>query len=163
MRPSKSAAATWRRVMEGLRLAFLFFILEENQRGEMKHISNWVGNTSPSSPANSIPPTKCLELPWTICCHVLAVYPGIRHLPIRAKTQLLPALCHRAADWKAEPVETNTGRVRETRPKSSAINFWKAPPCLAGPVPFHVGSGAQQLLWLRERALIGAPTSQPCS
>lgn len=125
-----------------------------------------MGNTSPSSPANSIPPTKCLELPWTICCHVLGVYPGMRHLPMCAKTQLLPALCHRAAGWKAEPVGTNTGWVRETRPESSAINFWKAPPRLAGPASFHVGLRSSAVTMAdgsRERALIGAPTSQPCS
>lgn len=127
----------------------------------MKHVSNWVGNTSPSSPANSIPPTKCLELPSTICCHVLGVYPGIQHLPKCAKTQLLPDLCYPTTDRKAEPVETNTGWVQETRPTSSAINFGKAPASLAGPVCFHVGYGAQQLLWLSARAngllpLIGA-------
>lgn len=68
----------------------------------MKHVSDWVGNTSPSSPANSTPPTKGLELPSTICCHVLGVYPGIHRPQICAKTQHLPDLHHQGTDWATD-------------------------------------------------------------
>lgn len=66
----------------------LLIILFEGGRGERKHTFNWVVNTSPSS--NS----RCLELPTTICCNVLSVYPGIRYLKSYATKPVLSDLHH---------------------------------------------------------------------
>lgn len=79
--------------------------LEEEQGAETRHVSDRVGNTSPSSLASSTPPTEGLELPCTICCPVLGVYPGFRRPQIRAKKKKKhhPDLQHRGTDRALDP------------------------------------------------------------
>lgn len=87
---------TWRRAGDYLQS------FEEEQGGETRHVSDWVGNTSPSSLANSTPPTEGLELPCTICCPVLGVYPGFRHRPQicakKKKPNITQTFHHRGTD-----------------------------------------------------------------